>query len=113
MSYEDIFILGWLSNILMLLINIVVIFLIIKNNEVTLLKEQSLALEELKQEYNKYYPYHKKIIILVYFLPFAGFFKVGFRLFEMFLFLSKNKNANIYNFIEYKYIQDIKKAKNS
>ncbi|AXH15419.1 hypothetical protein [Malaciobacter mytili] len=113
MSYEEIFILGWLANILMLFINIVVVFSVVRTNEVAKLKEQSLALEELKKEYDKYYPYHKQMAIIAYFLPFTGFFRVGFRLFEMFLFLSKNKDANVYNFIEYKYTQDIKKAKNS
>lgn len=31
----------------------------------------------------------------------------------MTLFLSKNKDANVYNFIEYKYTKDIQRAKNS
>ncbi len=51
--------------------------------------------------------------LLAYMLPFTGFFKVGFKLFEMFLFLSKNKEANVYNFIEYKYTKEIQKAKDS
>ncbi|PHO11201.1 hypothetical protein CPG37_01795 [Malaciobacter canalis] len=113
MSYEEIFILGWLANIFMIFANILVVLMVVKTNDAEKLKEQSIQLNELKKEYDKYYPYHKQMTLLAYMLPFTGFFKVGFKLFEMFLFLSKNKEANVYNFIEYKYTKEIQKAKNS
>lgn len=113
MSYEEIFILGWLANIFMIFANVLVVLMVVRNNEPEKLKEQSIQLNELKKEYDKYYPYHKQMSILAYLLPFTGFFKVGFRLFEMTLFLSKNKDANVYNFIEYKYTKEIQKAKDS
>ncbi|AXX92811.1 hypothetical protein CPU12_03550 [Malaciobacter molluscorum LMG 25693] len=111
MSYEDIFILGWLANIFMFFINILVIVMVIKTNDSQKLREQSLALESLKKEFDKYYPYHRHLTLVAYLLPFTGFFRVGFRIFEMFMFLSKNKGSNVYHFIEYKYTNDIQRAK--
>ena len=113
MSYEEIFIIGWFANIIMIFVNVLVVLFVVKTNDPEQLKEQSIALQKLKAEYDKYYPYHKQMTIVAYLLPFTGFFKISYRLMEMYLFLSKNKDTNIYHFVAYKYTCDIQKAKNS
>lgn len=113
MSYEEIFIVGWFANAIMLIINVLVVLFVVKTNDSEVLKKQSQDLQKLKNEYDKYYPYHKQMSILAYFLPFTGFFRISYRLFEMYLFLSKNKETNIYHFVAYKYTCDIQKAKDS
>lgn len=91
MSYEEIFILGWLANILMLFINIVVVFSVVRTNEVAKLKEQSLALEELKKEYDKYYPYHKQMAIIAYFYLLQVFLELDLDFLRCFYFYQKIK----------------------
>lgn len=49
MSYEEIFILGWLANIFMIFANILVVLMVVKTNDTEKLKEQSIQLNELKK----------------------------------------------------------------
>lgn len=97
----------------MILINVVVVLFVVKTKDPDTLKKQSIVLQKLKAEYDRYYPYHKQTTMLAYAIPFTGFFKIMYRLIEMYLFLSKNKETNIYHFIAYKYTCDIQKAKKS
>jgi len=111
MSYLDICILGWNLNALMFVTNLLLAVRVIRANNVDEIEEQTKFLEELKFEFDKYYPNRKIEIIISYLVPFTAFFRMTLRLLEMFLFFTKNKNTTMYDFMVYKYSYDIQKAK--
>ena len=111
MSYLDIFIFGWNLNALMFVVNLLLAIRVIKSNDIEVIQEQTRLLEDLKYEFDKYYPNRKIEIMITYIVPFTAFFRMSLRLLEMFFFFSKNKNTTMYDFMVYKYSYDIEKAK--
>lgn len=111
MSYEEIFILGWNLNAFMFVVNFLVAMFVIKNNDPQELQKQNEVLETLKEEFDIYYPNRKYETLLSYVIPFTAFFRVGFRIFEMNLFFIKNKGAKLFDYMVYKYTNDINRAK--
>lgn len=112
MSYLDIFILGWNLNALMFVVNFLMAIRVISSQDREKLQEQSHILRDLKQELDKFYPYRTYTTILTYMVPFTAFFRMSFRLIEMQFFFAKNKEAKMYDYMIYKYMSDINKAKN-
>ena len=112
MSYLDICILGWNLNAFMFAVNFLIAIRTISGQDRDLLQEQSLVLKELKNELEKYYPYRTQSTIISYLVPFTAFFRMAYRLFEMFFFFQKNQSAKMFDYMVYKYSTDINKAKN-
>ncbi|BAK73510.1 MAG: hypothetical protein AB7S49_02580 [Arcobacter sp.] len=112
MSYLDICIIGWNLNALMFVLNFLIAIRVISNQDRTKLQEESLVLKELKEELDKYYPYRTYATVLAYMVPFTAFFRISFRLVEMFLFFQKNEEAKLFDYMVYKYSYDIEKARN-
>lgn len=113
MSYEEIFILGWKFNGFMLVLNMLIVFRALKSRGPIDLRQENEMLEELKDEFSQYYPYRKYGTLLSYFIPFMASFKIFYRLIEMYSFTSKNIDASIFDYMEYKYRLDIQKAKDN
>jgi hypothetical protein len=111
MSYFDIFIFGWNLNALMFVVNLFLAVRVIKTNDMDEIEEQTRLLEDLKYEFDKYYPNRKIEILISYAIPFTAFFRMTLRLIEMSMFFNKNKNTTMYDFMVYKYSYDIQKAK--
>ena len=49
--------------------------------------------------------------LLTYMIPFTAFFRMSYRLFEMYMFFTKNSGTSMYDYMSYKYESDIKLAK--
>jgi hypothetical protein len=113
MEYVDIFILGWNLNALMFVVNLFMATSILKTNQVDDFEKQRSLLDKLQKEFEQYYPNRKTETLVSYLIPFTAFYRVSFRLFEMTLFFSKNKNTKMFDYVVYKYQNDIDKAKNS
>ncbi|MGD9623653.1 MAG: hypothetical protein AB7U51_03265 [Arcobacter sp.] len=111
MSYLDICIIGWNLNALMFVINFLIAIRVISSGDRSKLQEESLVLKELKEKLDKYYPYRTVAIVFAYMVPFTAFFRISFRLVEMYLFFQKNENAKMFDYMVYKYSYDIEKAK--
>lgn len=112
MSYFDIFILGWNLNVLAFLLNFLISLRVFsKSEDRDLIVYKMNELKELQVEFEKYYPNRKFEVLTMYFIPFASFFRTNYRIVEMFMFFSKNRNTSIYDFMIYKYSSDINKAK--
>jgi len=111
MSYEEIFILGWKLNIFMLVLNLFVVFRALKSKGPVDLHKENALLEDLKNEFTHYYPYRKYGTLLSYLTPFMGFFKVGYNIIEMFMFMNKNEGTTLFEFMLYRYQRDIDIAK--
>jgi len=111
MSYIDIFIIGWNLNALMFVVNLFLAVRVIKTNDVDILQRQSKVLSELKEQFDKYYPYRKYETVISYIIPFTSFLRMSFRLIEMFFFFSKNRDTTMFDFMVYKYSNEIEKAK--
>ena len=107
MSYSEIFILGWNLNAFMFVINLLLAFLTVKLNDPVQLHKQTNTLKELKQKYDELYPNRKYDTLISYILPFAAFFRIFFRIFEMTMFFKANQGTMIYDFMIYKYNKDI------
>ncbi|CAM3845480.1 hypothetical protein [Arcobacter cloacae] len=91
MSYLDICIIGWNLNALMFVVNFLIAIRVISTQDRSKLHEESLVLKELKEELEIYYPYRTYITILTYVIPFTAFFRMSFRLIEMFFSFKKIK----------------------
>jgi hypothetical protein len=113
MSYLDICIIGWNLNTLMFVVNFLIAIRVISTQDRSKLQEESMILKELKYELEKYYPNRTLSTIITYIIPFTAFFRMSFRLIEMFFFFQKNKEAKMFDYMVYKYNYDIQKAKNS
>lgn len=112
MSYLDICILGWNLNALMFLINFVMAIKVISSQNSDKLQEESLILKDLKEQMDKYYPYRTQSTIITYIVPFTAFFRMLLRFIEMFFFFQKNQNSKMFDYMVYKYMTEINKAKN-
>ncbi len=113
MSYLDICITGWNLNAFMFVVNLLIAVRTISTQDKNTLYEESLVLKELKEELEKYYPNRVYSTIITYLVPFTAFFRMSFRLIEMFFFFKKNQEAKIFDYMVYKYNYDIQKAKNN
>lgn len=111
MSYLDIFVLGWNLNIIMFVINFFIVVKVVSNRANEELKQESEVLRKLKEEFEHYYPYRKYMTLITYIIPFTAFFRMSYRLFEMYMFLQKNVGSSIYDYMMYKYQSDIALAK--
>ena len=113
MTYLDIFIIGWNLTALMFVINFLIAVRVISTQDKTKLVEESMILKELKDEFEKYYPNRTMTTLLTYVVPFTAFFRMSFRLVEMYFFFQKNQDAKMFDYMVYKYNYDIQKAKNN
>lgn len=113
MTYLDIFVLGWNLNALMFALNISVALITVSKEDKNRLEQEGLALQKLKEELDKYYPYKKQETVITYIFPFVAFFRITFRFVEMYFFFQKNQDAKIFDYMVYKYELEIQKAKNS
>ena len=112
MSYLDIFILGWNLNALMFLVNFILAIRVLIGQDREKLQEESMVLKELKEQMDRYYPYRTQTTIITYVVPFTAFLRMSFRLIEMALFFQKNKGSKMFDYMVYKYTNEIQKAKN-
>ena len=113
MSYLDICIMGWNLNALMFVINFLIAIRVISTQDRSKLQEESLVLKELKDELEKYYPNRTLTTMITYVVPFTAFFRMNYKLVEMYFFFQKNSEAKMFDYMVYKYTYDIQKAKNS
>lgn len=111
MSYAEIFIVGWNLNAMMFVLNFFIVLKVVSNKDNEDLKEESKVLRELKSEFEHYYPYRKYTTLLTYIIPFTAFFRMGYRLFEMYMFFARNSGTSMYDYMAYKYQMDITMAK--
>jgi len=111
MTYSEIFILGWNLNAFMFVLNFILAITVIKSNHPDDLQKQNEILERLKEEFDEYYPNRKYETLITYIIPFTAFFRMSFRIIEMFSFFSRNKGTSMFDFMVYKYESDINKAK--
>lgn len=112
MSYEEIFLFGWELNLFMFLMNLFIALRTMTTKSKDDLYRENQVLSELKEEFDKYYPYRKFETLFTYLFPFTAFFRMSYRLFEMKMFFDKNIDCTIFDYMIYKYESDIKLAKN-
>lgn len=112
MSYEEIFILGWNLNLAMFILNLFIAFKTLNSKPKEVLYKENEALNKLKIEFDKYYPNRKYETLLTYLIPFAAFYRMSFRLIEMKFFFDKNRDCTLFDYMVYKYQNDIEFAKN-
>lgn len=112
MSYEEIFILGWNLNLMMFFTNFFLALRTMTSKDKEQLIQENRVLSELKEEFDRYYPYRKYETIITYLLPFTAFFRMGYRFLEMISFFKKNENCTMVDFMIYKYQSEIDLAKN-
>jgi len=113
MEYSQILLYGWSANILMFLVNFLIALNVLKSTDMTTISKEHQILAELKIEIDKYYPNRGYETLISYFLPFVAFYKVLWKIIEMILFLQKNKNARMFDFMVYRYEKDISIAKHN
>lgn len=113
MSYLDICIMGWNLNAFIFVVNFLIAIKVISTGDRDKLQEESLVLKELKDELEEYHPNRTYMTMITYLVPFTAFFRMSFRLIEMFLFFQKNRDAKMFDYMVYKYSSDIEKAKNN
>lgn len=111
MTYAEIFILGWNLNAVMFVINLMLAVKVVKSHDITSLHKESEVLSELKNEFDKFYPYRSYETLASYAIPFTAFFRVGWKLIEMNMFFKKNDGTSMFDFMVYKYKADINRAK--
>lgn len=112
MSYLDICILGWNLNAFMFVVNFLIAIKVISTQDRDKLQEESSILKDLKEQLENYYPYRTQSTLITYLVPFTAFFRMTFRLIEMFFFFQKNQNAKMFDYMVYKYTSDIERARN-
>lgn len=112
MSYIDICIMGWNLNAFMFVVNFLMAIRVISSSDRDKLQEESVVLKELKEQMEKYYPYRTQTTIITYLVPFTAFFRMSFRLIEMFFFFQKNQGSRMFDYMVYKYQTEINRAKN-
>lgn len=113
MDYLEIFILGWNLNAVMFAINFIIAAKTISSANKEDLMKESHVLKELKDDLEKYYPHRTYTTLATYLVPFTAFFRMSFRMVEMFFFFQKNRSAKMFDYMVYKYTLDINKAKNN
>ena len=112
MTYSDIFIFGWNLNALMFVINLILAYKTVKQDDIMTISKEHETLNELKEELDKFYPNRGMETLVSYFIPFTAFYRVSWRLLEMTMFFNKNQDAKMFDFMVYKYQVEIQKAKN-
>jgi len=112
MSYSEIFIIGWNLNALMFVVNLILAVNVLKGADVVKVSKAQEKLSELKEEIDIHYPNRGMETLASYMIPFTAFYRVGFRLLELWSFLKQNDGATLFDFMVFKYQQDIDKAKN-
>ena len=112
MTYSEIFILGWNLNALMFIANFMLAIKVMSNVDKERLMQESEILKDLKEKLEKYYPYRTITTFIAYAIPFTAFFRVIFKMFEMYFFIQKNQEAKMFDYIAYKYNEDISRAQN-
>jgi len=112
MTYSEIFIIGWNLNALMFVINLILAFNVIKGTDVVKVVKAQEKLSELKEQVDIYYPNRSIETFASYMIPFVAFYRVGYRLLELRAFLKQNEGSTLFDFMVFKYQQDIEKAKN-
>lgn len=112
MTYTEIFIIGWNFNALMFVINLILAFKVISTVDRDKLSQESEELKELKTELDSYYPYRTYTTLLSYVIPFTASFRIIYKIIEMFIFLNKNQNARMFDYMVFKYKEDIIRARN-
>ena len=112
MSYLDICVFGWNLNAFMFVVNLLLAVRVVNGSNQDLLREQTEKLAQLKAEFDQYYPNRKAETMISYLVPFTAFFRMSFRLIELMMFLTRNKNTTMYDFMVYKYTSEIEKKKN-
>lgn len=112
MTYSEIFILGWNANAFMFVVNLLLAISIIKSNNPNDLQKQNEVLGKLKEEFDSFYPNRRYETLATYLIPFTAFFKMMFRFIEMFSFFSRNKGTTMFDYMVYKYMSDINRARN-
>ena len=50
--------------------------------------------------------------MLTYVVPFTAFFRMNYKLVEMYFFFQRNKEAKMFDYMVYKYTSEIDKVKN-
>lgn len=113
MSYVDIFIIGWNLNAMMFMMNLIIAFGTIKDNDPVVLHKESQILKDLKEEFDNFYPNRKYDVLITYLFPFMAFFRTSFRMFEMVMFFRANQGSKMFDFMVYKYQTDINRVKRS
>ncbi|QKJ22983.1 hypothetical protein [Poseidonibacter lekithochrous] len=112
MSYIDICIMGWNLNAFMFVVNFLMAIRVISSSDRDKLQEESVVLKELKEQMEMYYPYRTQTTIITYLVPFTAFFRMSYRLIEMFFFFQKNQGSRMFDYMVYKYTTEINRAKN-
>lgn len=112
MSYIDICIMGWNLNAFMFVVNFLMAIRVISSSDRDKLQEESIVLKELKEQMEMYYPYRTQTTIITYLVPFTAFFRMSYRLIEMFFFFQKNQGSRMFDYMVYKYTTEINRAKN-
>ncbi len=112
MSYIDICIMGWNLNAFMFVVNFLMAIRVISSSDRDKLQEESVVLKELKEQMEMYYPYRTQTTIITYLVPFTAFFRMSYRLIEMFFFFQKNQGSRMFDYMVYKYTNEIERAKN-
>ena len=109
MSYYEIFVLGWNLNLIMFLSNLYMAFSSFNSKDIIQMQKQSSNLKELKTEHEKLYPFRTYETLASYFIPFAAFYRVSYRYYEMYMFFKANPNTAMYDFMVYSYQRDIQR----
>ncbi len=112
MNYEEIFILGWNLNLLMFVLNFFLAIKAMSSKTRDQLSEENKVLLEMKTKLDKYYPNRKYETMLIYLIPFTAFFRMSYRIIEMSMFFSKNIDTTMFDYMIYKYQNDIKTVEN-
>lgn len=95
----------------MFVVNLLLAVFILQSKNAEDVEKENEKLTQLKEEFDHFYPNRKYETIVTYLIPFTAFFRMGFRLIEMLSFFSRNKGVTMYDFMVYKYMADINKAK--
>ncbi len=111
MSYYEIFVIGWSLNVFMFVINLFVAIGVFSNIDMSNVHEENRILQELKEEFDKYYPYKSLTSILTYAIPFTASYKILYHFIEMYFFFQKNSQARMFDYIVYKYKSELAKVK--
>ncbi|RXJ60296.1 hypothetical protein [Candidatus Marinarcus aquaticus] len=111
MSYFDIFIFGWNLNAFMFVVNMLLAIRVIRSKDPEELEEENEQLQRLKEEFDSYYPNRRYETLATYLIPFTAFFRMSFRILEMLSFFSRNSGTTMYDFMVYKYVSEINRAK--
>lgn len=111
MSYLEIFMWGWNLNAAIFLLNLIVAIGITKKSDPEVMMKENEILRELKNEFDQFYPNRGIETLVTYMIPFTAFFRGIFRIFEMMMFFKANQGTKLFDFMVYKYQNDINKAK--